>query len=370
MKRHECSRCGNLNCFGSCDNYLLFLSEHLHKNDLHVDRFMLEQIFAEIPKFHYALEMKINAIFGTDLEVASKSQVDEEKTKEFNIFLYTTNANGSTNINEIKKALKDKEIFGESYLFYDNDNLYYVPKEKMVSYGLKNKDPIINKTLYYTVGEVSLPDELIFPSTGFIKQSEGYIISPENVVKLTSDSYVLNSDLKQLQVLLEINRKICDSTTKKDFGDIFLLTDDIDRKVLSVVAERIKNTAEEAIKKMRERIANLIKQNKTDDTNVVVLDKNYKDVKQVQPVTLLTDYEFVYENQDDIIASAMNFPTILLGLGEASGNISKEALIKDAKSTILTSLKNDTANALSMIAQKKFGNGFYLRFKEFKNVEV
>lgn len=359
-----CPQCEKRGCHGECENYILEMIEHEASRD------EFDRLFKEIPKFRYVLNEKVNAIFGTDLEVAVESEVSETETEKFSTFLYSTNANGNTNLYEIKKALKEKEIFGEGYLFFDGKDAYALDQSKIIAYQENDKDPIIDKIEYYTVGEVDVPPKLEFDSPGFIKQKGGYIISPNNIIKFKSDSYALNSDLKQLQILLEINRKIYDSTTKRDYGDIFLLTSASKGSPVSVVAKRVKDTVNEAIEKMREHVANLIKKNKVDDSNVVILDETYKEVKQVSPVTTVKDYQFIWENQDDIITSVFNFPMLLAGLGDEAGNVSKEALLKEARANTLTPIKSDTANALSKIAKKLCGDEYYLRFKDYSEVNA
>lgn len=360
-----CETCGKPKCRGECENYIIEMIEHEASRDA------FERLFSEIPKFRYVLNEKINAIFGTDLEVASKSEVDEDKTELFNAFLYQTNDNGKTNLHEIKKALKEKEIFGEGYLFYDRKNLYALPKALVTEYQENDHDPIIDKVRYYTVGDVEVPEILAFPSDGYIHDDDGgYIISPKNMIRFKTDSYALNSDLKQLQILLEINRKIHQSTTKRDYGDIFLFTNTPETNVISAVAERVKNTASDTIKKMRERVAKLIKRNKVEDSNVVVLDENYKSVTQVKPITNVKDYQFIWEQQDNIVTSVFNFPMLLAGLGDEAGNVSKEALLREARANTLTPLKAETANALSVIAKMMFGEAFYLRFQDYSEVSA
>lgn len=364
VKNYECERCNRFNCHGECDNYIIDMIEN------EADRDEFDRLFKEIPKFNYVLNEKVNAIFGTDLEVAKESDSAEKETEEFSTFLYSTNDNGNTNLYEIKKALKERETFGEGYLFFDKENVYALTKWQIVAYQVNDKDPILNEIQYYTVGSVSVPDKLEFDNSGFIKQEEGYIISPENMIKFKSDSYALNSDLRQLQILLEINRKIYESTTKRDYGDIFLLTKAPQVNPISAVAKRVKDTVNDAVEKMRERVVTLIKRNKVEDSNIVALDDSYKDVKQVSPVTKVTDYQFIWENQDDIVTSVFNFPMLLAGLGDEAGNVSKEALLKEARSSTLTPIKADTANALSKIAKILFGEEFYLRFKDYEVEEI
>ncbi len=364
ISTRECSQCHRRGCHGECENYILDMIEH------EADRDEFDRLFKEIPKFRYVLNEKVNSIFGTDLEVATESNVAEDETEKFSTFLYRTNLNGNTNLYEIKKALKEKEIFGEGYLFFDEIDVYSLAKSEITAYQKDDKDPVIDEIKYYTVGEVLIPDELKFSDVGFIKEDEGYIISPDNIIKFKSDSYALNSDLKQLQILLEINRKIYDSTTKRDYGDIFLLTNAKKVNPVSVVAKRVKDSVNEAIEKMREHVANLIKKNKVEDSNVVILDESYKEVKQISPVTTVKDYQFIWENQDDIITSVFNFPMLLVGLGDEAGNVSKEALLKEARANTLTPIKADTANALSKIARKLFGEGFYLRFQDYSEVNA
>jgi len=332
------------------------------------DRDEFDRLFREIPKFNYVLNEKVNALFGTDLEVATESKKVDKQTEEFSSFLYSTNDNGNTNLFEIKKALKEREIFGEGYLFFDKKNVYALAESQVTAHQKNDKDPILDEVLYYTVGEVTTEDKFEFPSEGFIQQDEGYIISPDNMIKFKSDSYALNSDLRQLQILLEINRKIYESTTKRDYGDIFLLTDAPQVNPISAVAKRVKDSVNEAVEKMRERVVNLIKRNKVEDSNIVALDESYKDVKQIAPVTKVTDYQFIWENQDDIITSVFNFPMLLAGLGDEAGNVSKEELLKEARANTLTPLKADTANALSKITKVLFGENYYLRFQDYSEV--
>ncbi|MDT2484129.1 hypothetical protein [Enterococcus avium] len=359
-----CEICDKQSCYGDCDNYILKMIENK------TDRSRFDRLFKEIPKFNYVLNEKINAIFGTDLEVAKDSKAEEDKTNEFSSFLYSTNDNGKTNLREIKKALKEKEIFGEGYLFWDNKNFYALTKWQITAFQENDNDPIIDAVKYYTVGKVEVPEKLAFDETGFDKQEEGYIISPDNLIIFESDTYAMNSDLRQLQILLEINHKIYQSTTKRDYGDIFLLTSAPQVNPISVVAERVKNTVNEAVVKMRERVAALIKKNKVDDSNIVALDESYKDVKQVTPITKVTDYQFIWENQDDIMTSVFDFPMILAGLGDEAGNVSKDALLREARANTLTPLKSDTANALSKIARKMFGEEYYLRFQDYSEVNA
>lgn len=363
----NCKYCEDRGCHGECTNYILTMMEH------NSGRQEIDRLLKEIPKFNYVLSEKINAIFGTDLEVAQGSDVDENKTEEFEKFLYSANANGNTNFYEIKKAIKEKEIFGEGYLFFDKENVYALSESEISAFQEAEEDPIIDNILYYTVGDVAVPEELQFPDEGFIKQEAGYIISPSNMVKFKSDSYALNSDLKQLQILLEINRKIFESTTRRDYGDLYFFTTEPKGSLVSAianVANRIKNTANETIKRMRQRIADSIKENKVDDSNVVVFDETYKDMKQAQPITKVTDYKFIWENQDNIVSSVLNFPMLLAGLGDEAGNVSKEALLKEARANTLTPLKADTANSLSQIAKKLFGDEYYLRFQDYSEVNA
>lgn len=366
-KTPNCKYCEDRGCHGECTNYILTMMEH------NTGRQEIDRLLKEIPKFNYVLSEKINAIFGTDLEVAKDSTIAEKETKEFEAFLYNTNANGNTNLYEIKRAIKEKEIFGEGYLFYDKENVYALSEAEISAFQEEENNPIIDNILYYTVGDVAVPEELKFPEAGYIKQEAGYIISPSNIIKFKSDSYALNSDLKQLQILLEINRKIFESTTRRDYGDLYFFTTEAKGGLVSAVANvanRIKNTANETIKKMRQRIADIIKKNKVDDSNVVVFDETYKDVKQVQPITKVTDYKFIWEEQDNIVSSVLNFPMLLAGLGDEAGNVSKEALLKEARANTLTPLKADTANALSKIAKKLFGEEYYLRFQDYSEVNA
>lgn len=360
-----CELCNRPGCHGECDNYIL----DMVLRDADHDEY--EQLFKEIPKFNYVRNQKVNAIFGTDLEVATNSTLAADKTEEFSSFLYSTNDNGNTNLYEIKKAHKERETFGEGYLFFDRKNVYALTKWQVSAYQEDDKDPIIDKVLYYTIGEVSVGDSISFKNTdGYIKQEEGYIISPANMVKFKSDSYAMNSDLRQLQILIEINRKIYQSTTKRDYGDIFLLTSAPQVNPISAVAKRVKDSVNEAVEKMRERVVNLIKRNKVEDSNIVALDDSYKDVKQIAPVTKVTDYQFIWENQDDIVTSVFNFPMLLAGLGDEAGNVSKEELLKEARANTLTPLKADTANALSKIAKVLFGEEYYLRFQDYSEVNA
>lgn len=357
-----CELCNRRGCHGECDNYILDMVLH------EADRDEFDRLFREIPKFNYVLNEKVNAIFGTDLEVATESKKVDKQTEEFSSFLYSTNDNDNTNLFEIKKALKEKEVFGEGYLFFDKKNVYALAESQVTAHQKNDKDPILDQVLYYTVGEVTTEDKFEFPPEGFMRQDEGYIISPDNMIKFKSDSYALNSDLRQLQILLEINRKIYESTTKRDYGDIFLLTDAPQVNPISAVAKRVKDSVNEAVEKMRERVVNLIKRNKVEDSNIVALDESYKDVKQIAPVTKVTDYQFIWENKDDIITSVFNFPMLLAGLGDEAGNVSKEELLKEARANTLTPLKADTANALSKITKALFGENYYLRFQDYSEV--
>lgn len=362
-----CKYCEKRTCHGECTNYILEMMER------NVNREEIDRLLKEIPKFNYILTEKINAIFGTDLEVANDSETDEDKTKEFEAFLYSANANGNTNLYEIKKAIKEKEIFGEGYLFFDTENVYALSEAEISAFKEAEEDPIIDNILYYTVGHVVISEKLEIPEEGFIKQEAGYIIAPSNLIKFKSDTYALNSDLKQLQILLEINRKIFESTTRRDYGDLYFFTTEVKGGLVSAVANvanRIKDTANQTIEKMRQRIADSIKENKVDDSNVVVFDETYKDMKQAQPITKVTDYKFIWDKQDNIISSVLNFPMLLAGLGDEAGNVSKEALLREARANMLTPIKADTANSLSKIAKKLFGEEYYLRFQDYSEVNA
>lgn len=364
MKEIPCESCEKIGCHGECENYILQMIEH----DAERDAF--DRLFKEIPKFNYVLSEKINSIFGTDLEVAKDSTLAQSETTEFETFIYSKNANGNTNLFEIKRAVKEREIFGEGYLFYDDTNVYALRKSEISVYKELETDPIIDNILYYTVGGVDVPEKLIFPTEGFIKQDSGYIISPDNMIKMKSDSYVLNSNLKELQILLEMNKKIYESTTKRDYGDIFLFTNAPQKNVVSAVAKRTKDAINNAVKKMREHIAKLIKRNKVEDSNVIVLDETYKSVTQVKPVTLVKDYQFIWEDKDDIITSVFNFPMLLSGLGDDAGNVSKEELLKEARANTLTPIKDEVAHSLTSLAKKMFGDEYYLRFQDYNEVNA
>ena len=366
--KNKCEFCERQNCHGECQNYILDMI------DAESGRLEFEKLFKQIPKFNYILTAKISSIFGTDLEVSNKSSVNKAKTEEFDEFLYKTNENGNTNLSEIKRAVKEKEIFGLSYIFFDdkNRNVYFIDTADITVYKKSENNPVIDNILYYTIGNPDITeDEIKFKKNeNYILDDEGYIVKPKNIIKFSSDSFVLNSDLIELQTLIEINRKIYLSTTKRDYGDLYFFTSKPATNPISAVANRIKNTTEDVIKKLRESFALLIKANKTEDSNVAILDEQYEKVEQVEPLTTVKDYQFFWEKTDDIMTSVMNFPAILADLGDASGNISKEALIKNARANFLTPIKSDTANALSVIAVAMFGDGFYLRFKDYETEEL
>ena len=70
------------------------------------------------------------------------------------------------------------------------------------------------------------------------------------------------------------------------------------------------------------------------------------------------------------MTSVFGFPMILAGLGDEAGNVSKDALLREARANTLTPLKSDTANALSKIARKMFGEEYYLRFQDYSEVNA
>lgn len=371
----QCPYCEKKACHGECQNYLIQMMEK------GIDRKELEKIFKEIPKFNYVLNSKIASIFGTEIEVAKDSDIIEDRTFEFKQFLFRKNANGKTNLSEIKKALREKEIFGKSYLFFSagdeneegKDCLYSLGCDAVTVFKEIENDPIIDNISYYTVGDPDIPEVIDWSEhkKGYIKDDEGYIISKANMLIFESDSYVLNSDLMQLQNLLQINRKVNESTTFRDYGNVFVFPKGKVSAALSATGQRIKDEVNKAVKSMRDKVAKLIKKNNTEDSNVIMLDEQYEKIEQVKPLTVIKDYEFYWKKQDDIISSVVNFPAILLSLGETSGNISKEALIKDARANFLYPLKNDTANVLSMLCDKLFNEeGYYIRFADFEDTEL
>lgn len=374
---YQCPYCEKRTCHGECENYLIQMMER------GIDRIELEKVFKEIPKFNYVLNSKIASIFGTEIEVAKDSKTNKDRTFEFKQFLFRKNANGKTNLSEIKKALREKEIFGKSYLFFDaadenekgKDCLYFLGYDSVTPYKDEEKenDPIIDNVLFYTVGSPDIPDLIKWSENkkGYIKDDNGYVISKENMLIFESDSYILNSDLMQLQNLLQINRKVNESTTYRDYGNVFVFPKGKVSSALSATGNRIKEEVNKAVTAMRDKVAKLIKKNNTRDSNVIMLDEQYEKIEQVKPLTIIKDYEFYWEKQDDIISSVVNFPAILLNLGEATGNISKEALIKDARANFLYPLKNDTANVLSMLCEKLFDDdGYYIRFADFEDTKV
>lgn len=369
----QCPYCESNSCYGECENYLIQMMKR------GIDREKLEQIFKEIPMFNYVLNSKIASIFGTEIEVAKDSNTSEEHTFKFKQFLFSKNGNGKTNFSELKKVLREKEIFGKAYLFFDPGEegskpcLYYLGYDDVNVFRPVKQDAIINEVSYYTVGEPDVPDEIDWSKhpKGYIRYDNGYIISKENMLKFDSDSYVLNSDLMRLQNLIQINRKVNESTTYRDYGNVFVFPKGKISGALSATGLRIKDEVNKVVEKMRNKIASLIKKNNTKDSNVIMLDEQYEKIEQVKPLTVIKDYEFYWKKQDDIISSVVNFPTILLNLGEASGNISKEALIKDARANFLYPLKNDTANVLSMLCDKLFNEeGYYIRFADFEDTKV
>lgn len=369
----QCPYCESKSCYGECENYLIQMMKR------GIDRDKLEQIFKEIPKFNYVLNSKIASIFGTEIEVAKDSETSEERTFEFKQFLFRKNGNGKTNFSELKKVLREKEIYGKAYLFFDPGeeesppSLYCLGCDDVKVFIPKKPDAIINEVSYYTVGEPDVPDAIDWSEhpKGFIRDDNGYIISKENMLIFDSDSYVLNSDLMQLQNLIQINRKVNESTTYRDYGNIFVFPKGNISAALSATGHRIRDEVNKVVEKMRNKVASLIKKNNTKDSNVIMLDEQYEKIEQVKPLTVIKDYEFYWKKQDEIISSVVNFPTILLNLGEASGNISKEALIKDARANFLYPLKNDTANVLSMLCDKLFGEeGYYIRFADFEDTKL
>lgn len=372
-----CELCERRDCHGECENYILEMA----LDGADVSEF--DKLFRRIPKFNYALTSKVSSIFGTNIEVVNNdSNTDENLTNQFEQVLYKTNENGNTNLSEVKRAIRQREIFGISYIFFDDveNNLYFLREDEVKQHNQVMKDAVIHKTMFYTIGdpELTVDQQIEWGQSGYIKQQNedtgeniGYIVHPDNMIKLYSDVYVLNTDLDQLQLLLAINTKFIDSTKLRDFGDMYALTDEPKEQLKSAVADDpIRNGVQKGIQKMNDKVAEMIKRNKTDDTGAIVLDNRFRDIKQFEPITKITDYQFVWEHIDDIISSVINWPKILMGLGQDAGNVGKEALIKDARANYLTPVKNDIANSLSVISRSMFGDEYYIRFKDYEDTEI
>ncbi|AXH73411.1 MAG: structural protein [Caudoviricetes sp.] len=367
----RCEYCDKKNCFGECQNYLI----EMIKNGVGHDD--IETLLMQLPKVKYALTAKINSIFGTEIEVCKNSDRLDDKTFAFKQFLYKKNRNNKTNLAEIKKALWDKEVFGKAYCFFEStengNNLYYLSQSSVNTFIPIEKDSIIQEVSYYTVGEPTITDKIDWKEhkDGYIKYDGGYIIKPSNMLVFESDTFVLNSDLMQLQNLLQINKKINESTTYRDYGNVFVFPNGKIATALSATGNRIKEEMNKAVKAMRDKVAKLIKKDNTKDSNVIVLDEQYQKIEQIKPLTKITEYQFYWEKQDDIISSVVNFPAILMNMGNVSGDVSKVALIKDARANFLTPLKNDTANILTTLCDKLFDeDGYYIRFEDYKEIEV
>lgn len=382
-----CKKCNKSNCHGGCDDIVLEIMEQLGDDMSEFDKFVMR-----VPKANYILDSKVASIFGTGFEIVNNDEgkpeydsegnvVDNEQTKTFEAMLYNTNENGNTNMSELKRAIREREIFGESYLFFDdaNDNFYFLRKNQVTTHKYDDKDSIIKRVAFYTVGSPDMPEENIirWNEQGYIRQVDengnvlGYIIHPDNLIRFYSGTYMLNSDIEQLKLLVDIVDKFEETTTLRDFGDVYALTE-IPRERLETAGtnDTIRTTAEKTLKKMNEMVASLMKKDKTEDSNAIVLDNRFKDIKQLEPVIKPTDYQFIWENQDQIVSSALRWPTILSNLGNESGNVSKSALIKEARANFLTPTKDDVANALSKVAKSMFGESSYIRFKPYEEIDL
>ncbi|OFI46745.1 hypothetical protein BG262_02810 [Floricoccus penangensis] len=369
VRGKQCDICNKVNCHGECMNYLIEMVEQLSKES-NMDEF--NRIFMQIPDFNYRLDGKINAVFGTDLEVAKNGERDEELSNRWDEILYKTNRQGSTNLAEIKKFYRYKEVFGTSYLFIDDkEEQFRLVKPNLVSeMALKTDNDILGtEIVWYKLGSPEINDSYsLRKNQGFeyFPYSGGYAVAPSNIIKIHDDSFILNSDLLRLQILLSMLLKILCATTDRDYGDLFVFTEQPKEKLLSAVAKRTKDAVANAVESMRVKLAEFIKQNKTDDSNVVIFDEQYKDIKQIAPVTPIKDFQFIYDDLDNILSSVTNFPSILVDRGDIGRNVSNKNLLSSARAGWLTPQKKELAVAVTPAAKLLLNDkDCYLRFKDY-----
>lgn len=307
-------------------------------------------LLEHIPGISYGLERTVNYIFSNGLTTG-----DVEPSQRLNTWLYEQkNRLGATNYSVLQQAVKNAHVYGECGIRWYEDNIYDY-KQGLFGMLVSEADGIRTVEAYYISKDGDEVDADIktdewgewrewqdipryFDEKGLI------LLDPSEFCVLKNDPTKLHGtptllvDKERVNLLLSTYQRLNYDIDYDGPGRIFFWEDSgyvKDENGVSTTTEFIQNSAvnrEERTQKAKKEVEELAKKIKTAGSDSVgVLSRALsKDVLKIPRVTKATEFFGWIGGEGKIVAQLLGMSSVLLEVGDWSGNVSMGKIIDNA----------------------------------------
>ena len=297
------------------------------------DYLTLEYLERHLPNLQYIVTSLINFILAIDWN---------EKVEKF---LDSTNVIGTTNRNELFKAMYDMFIYGKS-------GLHFIDEERgmvFIKHDLYTPNYINDRSLKYLkkVNGYKISTDNVHEDVKeweFTEDLDNWLVSDKKtlvpneyfieLMHVTGRSPLL-SDRLQLQFFVEVANLMIYALKDEGFGRIFLKQQDTlfqsegvsDSELLSF-ANSDKGTFADYKENVEKSVKNIAEKG---IDSVSVFPQGLSIDKVIQKQLKITEFSDLFSLSDAKISQLYGMIATVLGLGHQSGNVSMAAIIKYAE---------------------------------------
>lgn len=353
----------------------------------------IDWLVAHLPGMNYVKNRALNYIFSNGLSAGGED--DDEKLKHW---LYEQrNEMGSSNYLALREAIGNAIVYGECGLRMYGGNLY--PYEKDHFGILYEKEGGVTRIVGYFVREDGDTVETEYDRKEWenfngvedvrrwFEDRKLILLSTKEFTNLRNDTSKMHGlspllqDQERIMLLLAVyqrlnydirydgpGRIILRAKSHYDSSESESTTSEIVNNSGPAQAEMYKNAMKEA-----EAIGRRIK-NSSSDQVIVVSDGFEEKIEHLPRVTKATEFMEWIQNEGVIVAQILGMSSVLVEVGQWSGNVSMEKVIDDAMVNTIVPLRELFAVQFSYLisdllgVQKVYFDKYDMKQAEDKNV--
>lgn len=353
----------------------------------------LDYLVKHLPGMNYVKNRALNYIFSNGL--AAGGEDDDEK---LNKWLYEMrNEMGSSNYLALREAIGNAIVYGECGLRVYNGQLY--PYEKGHFGILYEKSNGITKIVGYFIhedGDEVEPEldksewdkfNTFYDIDSWFKEKKLILLSTNEFTNLRNDTSKMHGlspllqDTQRINLLMAVYERLNYDIRYDGPGRIILrakshYSDDAEQSTTSVITNNSGVAVEERYKKAKKEGARVALEMKgsSSDQVIVLSDGFEKEIEHLPRVTKALDFKEWIQNEGVIVAQILGMSSVLVEVGQWSGNVSMEKVIDDAMVNTIVPLRELYAVQFSYLVcsilglQKVYFDKYDMKQAEDENV--
>lgn len=343
------------------------------KYDSEYNAYSIEYILENLPYINLAIDTKLNLIMGGGLKINNP-----DLDIKFADWLVTANTEGSTNLSEIREAIRDYIVFGKGYLYQLSDlNLKKMDLNSIHPIVADNPAEIgMRMRLGYFVTKKSKAkidlDEILkridITTSTPVEFENGYFLPNDKVIAIT-DSNIrspLTVDRLRMQLILDAYlQNITDINSENTEKIALWLKDNIAPEVLGFTAEQVALDPSEFQIKLGQVIESIKDGVQTAVTNTtqrnrpLILNKQLIEEMATMPKsnTSFSYLNYLQSESMKLSASLMSINPVLMGEREAGLSSSVKDVIDFTVETIIEPIQSHISAIFTSVLYSQFKLG-------------